>query len=315
MRKIIIITALMILTSLLVSCTGLPGKTDKDTTITTQYRTGSQGLVLRFAPNLPPNRLFDTEPFNALIEIENRGAYNVGGANDRLYLSGFDPSIITGILEWGTEIPYVEGKTQFVTQGGMDVVAFKGNIAPLGPKNIDKYPVRLLATACYAYETIATAPICIDPNPYAPTTRPKICTPAAVGLGGGQGGPIAVSRIEVEPSPDRTRFKIHVQNVGGGEVFRSGGNYLQKCSPFTEGLAFDEIDYVELRDVQVSGVSIKPTCKPLDNNHIRLTNGQGQVFCELMTRGQDAYTTPMTVTLDYGYRTSLFKDMEIVSVY
>jgi hypothetical protein len=313
MRKTIIIT-LLILAVFTSACTGIVQQ-GKETDLMTNYRTGSQGLVLRFVPNLPPARLFDTEPFNALIEVENKGSYTVGGASDRIYLSGFDPSIITGILEWGAEIPSVQGRTQFVTQGGMDVASFKGTIAPLGSRNIDKYPVRLLATACYGYETIATAPICIDPNPYAPITRPKICTPTAVGLGGGQGGPVAVTNVEVEPSPDRTRFKIHIQNVGGGEVFRSGGNNLEKCSPFTEGLAFDEIDYVELRDVQVAGVSVKPTCKPLDNNHIRLTNGQGQVFCELMTRGEDAYTTPMSITLEYGYRTSIFKDLEIVSVY
>ena len=310
MKKTVLI--LMILAILLSSCT--MQQTGKEQIITT-YRTGTQGIDLRFLPNLPPDRLFDTEPFNAVIEIENRGAYLVGGPGDKVYLSGFDPSMLTGILEWGEDIPPIEGRTQFVTQGGIDVIAFKGSIAPLRPRNIDKYPVRLLATACYEYETIATAPICIDSDPYAPTTRAKICTPTPVSLGGGQGGPMAVTQVEVDPSPGRTRFKIHVQNAGGGEVFRSGAEYLQKCSPHTAPLAFDEIDYVELRDVAIGGVSIKPTCKPLDKNHIRLTNGRGTVFCEMMTRGQDAYSTPIVVTLDYGYRSNAFKDLEIVSVY
>ena len=142
MRQIIIIT-LLVLAILVSAC--VPGRApDKETSLLTQYRTGTQGLVLRFAPNMPPNRLFDTEPFGALIEIENRGAYSVGGPGDRIYLSGFDPSIITGILEWGVEIPYVEGKTQFVTQGGMDVVVLKGNVAPLRPKNIDKFALSFI---------------------------------------------------------------------------------------------------------------------------------------------------------------------------
>ena len=72
---------------------------------------------------------------------------------------------------------------------------------------------------------------------------------------------------------------------------------------------------MELADVYVSGTSIKPTCKPLDDNHIRLTGGSGSAFCEFMTRGQDAYTTPITVTLRYGYRNTLFKDFQIVSSY
>ncbi|MBD3304667.1 hypothetical protein GF343_06020 [Candidatus Woesearchaeota archaeon] len=311
MKKLVLICLLFVLLS---ACA--VRQTDKEQQMTaTTYRVGTQGLDLRFLPNLPPNRLFDTDTFNAVIEIENKGAYTVGGPGDKLYLSGFDPSIITGILEWGEGIPQIDGRTQYVPQGGVDVVSFKGSIAPLRPRNIDKYPVRLLATACYEYETIAATPVCIDPDPYSPTTRPKICTPGPASLGGGQGGPIAVTQVEVDPSPGRTRFKIHIQNAGGGEVFRYGAEYLQKCSPHTAPLAFDEIDYVELRDVTLGGVSIKPTCKPLDRNHIRLTNGKGTVFCEMMTRGQDAYTTPMVVALDYGYRSSVFKDLEIVSVY
>ena len=273
MKKYII---LLILSVMISSCITGPQQAGKDKTdLTTAYRTGTQGLSLSFAQNLPPTRLFDTEPFSAVIEIENKGAYTVGGPGDKIYLSGFDPSIITGILEWGENIPNIEGKTQFITQSGMDVVSFKGTISPLSPRNIDKYPVRMLATACYAYKTVATAAVCIDPNPYAVTTRQKICTPGPVSLGGGQGAPIAVYQVEVDPSPDKTRFKIHIQNVGGGDVFRSGSDRLQKCSPFTAGLDFDEIDYVELRDVVVSGVSIKPTCRPLDDNHIRLSNGRG----------------------------------------
>ena len=314
MAKVHIIIAISILAILISSC--MPGaRQPAKEDFVTQYRIGTQGLMLRFAPNLPPSRLFDTEPFNAVIEIENQGAFTVGGPGDKIYLSGFDPSIITGILEWGADIPVIEGKTQFITQGGMDAVNFKGSIAPLRPKNIDKYPVRLLATACYEYEEIATAPICIDPDPYAPTTRTKICTPSPISLGGGQGGPVAVTQVEVDSSPGRTRFKIHIQNVGGGEVFRSGIDYLQKCSPFTEGLGFDEIDYVELKDVVLSGQSIKATCKPLDNSHVRLTNGRGTVFCEFMTRGQDAYTTPMSITLAHGYRNSIFQDFEIQTGY
>lgn len=310
MKKIL---PLLILAIIITSCG--PIQKDKEQVITTQYRTGTQGLSLSFAPNLPPNRLFDTEQFSTVIEIENRGAYPVGGPGDRIYLSGFDTSIITGILQYGEKIQLIEGKTPFVTQGGIDSVGFRGTIAPLRPRNIDKYPVRLLATACYEYQTIAAAAICIDPNPYAATTQAKTCTAGPVSLGGGQGAPIAVTQVEVDPSPGRTRLKIHIQNSGTGEVFRSGADYLQRCSPFTPPLQFDEIDYVELRDVTVGGISIKPTCKPLDNNHIRLTNKKGQAYCEMMTRGQNTYSTPIVITLAYGYRNSIYKDIEIVSIY
>jgi len=311
MKKEVIITIIALL--VLSSCAGMPGQTKEEDLYGPEYRTGTQGLIISFMPGLP-SRLFDTEQINAIIQVQNMGAFDVGGPGDKIYLSGFDQTLITGILEWGEDIPLIEGKSQFVPQGGMDTVVFKGNIAPLRNRNIDKYPVRLLATACYEYETIATAGVCIDPTPRQTGITRKICTPQSVSLGS-QGAPVAVSLIEMDASPSRTRFKINVQNVGGGEVFKYGGDYLHKCSPFTPPLQYNEVDYVELVDVFVSGTSIKPTCKPLDDNHIRLTNGQGVVYCEFTTRGQDAYTTPLTGTLRYVYRNTAYKDLELVSAY
>lgn len=274
-----------------------------------EFRTGSQGLVMTFVANLPPTRLFDTEEFNTLIDIQNVGASNVGSSGDKIYISGFDPSIITGISTAGAQIPVMEGKTRFNTQGTIDRVSFRGSIRRL---TTDRYPVRILATACYNYETVANANVCVDPDPFAPQIRPKVCQPAAVGLGS-QGAPVSVTNIELDSRRGKTGFRITVANVGGGDVFRFGADALGKCNPNApRGLEYDELDYVQIADVVVSGQSIKSSCRPLDRDHLRLTGGRGQIFCELATSGSSAYQTPMTVTLRYGYRNQLAKDIEIV---
>ncbi len=279
-------------------------------TFVEEFRRGTEGLYMRFAQNLPPTRLFSGEELAVVLELENRGTYTIGGPGDRIYLSGFDPAIVSGISPAGEQIPLLEGRSQFVSQGGVDTVTFRAMTKVLQ----DRYPLRLLATACYNYETVASANMCIDPDPYAPGIRPRVCVPQNVGLGEGQGAPVAVTLVEVDASPGKTRFKIHVQNVGGGEVFRSGGQTLNKCAPGSR-LDFDEIDYVELADVIVSGVSIKGSCRPLDKGHIRLTNNQGLVYCEFdRPRGEAAYVSPMTIVLRYGYRTSVFHQMEILPI-
>ena len=306
---------LIALTLVLVGCRPSPTAPTTREGIYPEYRIGIEGVRIAFAPNMPPQRLFDNEKFQAVIEVENTGTFPIGGAGDRVYISGFDPTIITGIPIGGQPIPQLEGRSQFVPQGGFDRVVFEGTLRSLRGKNIDKYPARILATACYGYKAIASAPICIDPEPFAPTTKQKVCFPAPTAFGGGQGADVGVVNVEVEPSPGRTRFKIEIQNMGRGDVFRPGGQLLQKCSPFTPPLEFDEIDYVLLEDVRLSGTSITPTCKPLDRGHIRLTNGRGSVHCEFATRGGDAYITPMTIVLSYGYRLAAFKDVEILPIY
>ncbi len=281
----------------------------KDSGFVVEYRTGSEGLQLNFVDRLPPTRLYDTEDFNGLVEVRNKGAGAVGTAGDRVYLYGFDPRIITGIPSTGVQIPGIEGKTQFNLDGGYDTVGFKGVIRRITG---ERYPVTLFASACYGYDTQATGNVCVDPDPFSASLRPKVCTPTNVGLGT-QGAPVAVTSIEVEPRPQKAAFRIVVQNVGGGTPFRFGGEYLQKCSPYAQfGLEYNEEGYVRLDDVLLGEQSIKATCRPLDNGHVRLDSGRGVVYCEAAVSGTSAYTTPITVKLRYGYRSIISKTFEVV---
>ena len=250
-----------------------------------------------------------------MVELENRGATDLGFPGDRIYISGHDPNIITQIPFNGIQIPPINGKTQF-GPGGRDVISFKGIIRPLVTRGVTKLPQRLQITGCYQYETVAPFAVCIDPDPYALTAKPKACIPKNIGGGGGQGGPIAVQNVQLEPAPGRTRFRITVSNTGGGEAFRPGALTLGKCSPYSpQSLDFDEVNFVRLDDVIIAGISIRSSCKPLDQGHIRLLQGQrATLFCELAgIRESAAFTTPLTVVLTYGYRQIQFRDVTIVS--
>ncbi len=272
------------------------------------YRTGSEGLQIQFVPNLPPSTLYETEDLNVMLDVYNVGASKIGGSGDRIYLSGFDPRIITGIPSTGMQIPSIEGKSQYNSQGDFDRVSFNGVISRLQG---DMYPAPLLATACYEYTTIASSTVCVDPDPFGTGVRTKVCTPTSLGMGS-QGGPVAVSNIEVDARPGKTAFRIHVSNVGGGDVFKLSSSTLARCNPYdSKGLSYDELDYVQLADVQVGGTSIRQSCKPLDNGDIPLRSGSGTVYCEYGTNGNNAYVTPITVTLNYAYRQQTRRDVQI----
>ena len=276
------------------------------------FRTGSEGLYFALATNLPPTTMYDDQRLDVVLDLENRGATDIGAAGDRIYLSGFDPSIITGISTIGQQIPPMRGKDLYGT-GDRAVVSFSGTPVSLWGLNIDKYTPRLQLTACYLYETIATANVCIDPDPNSITSRTKVCTPSTVSTGS-QGAPVAVNSVAVNPSPGTTRFEITVQNSGRGQTFRSGLQYLQKCSPYDPtGLAYNEVDYVQVVDVTIAGRSIKNSCRPLDQGHLRLISGSTKFFCQLDNiAGSAAYTSPLTVTLRYGYRDVTTRDITIV---
>ena len=275
------------------------------------FRTGTQGLYMSFVPNLPPPKLYDREQLNVMLQVENKGTETVG-PGDVIYLSGFDTSIITNIPLQGVDIPTLDGRGPFLPRGGVDTVSFKGILQPLSSRRIDKYQPTILATACYHYETIASAQVCIDPNPFAPTSIQKVCTPSTVSTGS-QGAPIAITSVEVEAAPQKTRFKINIQNVGGGDVFRAGADALRKCSPYSGGLGFDDIDFVRIGEVSISNIKITPSCRPKDNSgHFRLVNGQASLFCEYEAPpGQSPFLTPLNIVLQYGYRQSIVRQIEI----
>lgn len=266
---------------------------------------------MRFIENQPPFRLYDQEQFNALLEIENRGATILGKPADRIYLSGFDHRIITGIPFTGEAMPKIEGKTiEQPTTINTDFVEFKGYIDKL---TISKYPVKLVATACYIYESIAEGTLCIDPDPFGRTTLRKACTPSNIGLGT-QGAPISINLIEVEPRKGKTLLRVHVSNVGGGIVFQE--NAVNRCSPYADQiLSYNEIDLVNVVDVKIGITSIKLSCKGLaQNNFIRLTGNKGSFTCEYDTSTEPAggVVVPISVVLRYGYRQSISKNIEIL---
>lgn len=306
MKKNVLVCSLIFLT-FVASCTPLQS-TSKDAAQAQQFRVGTEGIRAVFLQNLPPARIFDTEPLSVVLELENRGTASVGGPGDAVYLSGFDSSIITGIPVTGVRMPDIQPRDQFTPVGGRDTATFQARITSLKNKGIDRYPARLQATICYNYRTIASANACIDPNPFSATIQQKVCTPASVALGS-QGAPVAVSIVEVDPALGKTRFRIRVQNVGAGEVFKPAA--LNKCSPYSEGPRFDEIDFVKVLKVNIQNRNLR--CNPLVDQHLRLTGGTGTLFCEFDgLTGTATYISPLVVELEYGYRTTLLQSVDIV---
>jgi hypothetical protein len=288
---------------------------DRSSNLNEDYRTGTRGITMNFVYNVPPSTMYDSDPFAIILEVKNEGATNIDrGSNSYVYLSGFDSTIITGIGSTGKPIEDLEGKSRYNPHGDMMHIDFDGNIRDLSSKNIDTYDVNLLATACYSYETIAQGLVCLDPEPYSKTSKEKVCTGSTNPSMGSQGGPIQVSSINVEPLPGRTKFTIQVTNLGGGTVFKNGYSYLTKCNPYSgDGLEYNEIDIVQITQVKVNNRDITGTCKPLRNSELRLINGVGKMVCEITDLSGPAITTPITVHINYGYRQSIMKSIQIIA--
>lgn len=293
------------------ACTG----TNRDTELNQNFRTGTQGITLEYMTNAPQAKLYDDEPFLAMVKVWNRGASNIYvGSNSKVYLSGFDSSILVGISQSGTMMKDLEGKTMFNNEGEWDVLEFTGTLRDLGANKVDSYDFTLMATACYDYTTIAEPTVCIDPDPFSTTDTVKACNGDTDPSLGSQGAPVAISSVNVEPLRGRTKFKIYIDNVGGGTVFKNELLMQDRCSPYDgTGLEYTDVDVVKVIRVTVSNTDITGTCQSLDNGNLRLVDGHGYMICEITNLGGPAYTTPLMIQLDYGYRQQISTPVTIVA--
>ncbi len=314
MRKIILIVIIFLL-FFSFGCTPKTGETGVD------YRKGTQGIVMNFMTDMPPAKMYDNMPIDLVVEIRNKGAYpqpnsltgwaiNVINPNAKgvgtLYLSGFDNTIVVGMPKQ-ISLPKVEGKNIYNPEGGYDVVSFRGNIINFDSRKTDSYNANFLVTSCYNYETLAPQTVCIDPEPYSTKQKTKVCTiPQSYSLSGGQGAPVAVTKIEETVLSNKIQFKVYIKNVGSGKVIDK--NRLNIDCPYS-------LDYTNMDKVYVSGrvSGYSLSCRP--NNPIRLINGAGSVICTIPkpAMSKSAYTTPLQVKLEYGYTSSIQKGVEILN--
>ncbi|MCP3681170.1 MAG: hypothetical protein GY861_00630 [bacterium] len=297
MRNIVIVCVFVVL---VVGCLpGGGGSTEGDSI------KGERGITLSLVPNSLPSKIYgDGNDLHIAVELQNDGSGTVG--NGKLYISGFDDSIITGVDREKT-ISNLEGRSMYNPIGDFEMITFDGT-AKLAGKDFDTYSPTFLITACYGYETVASTQVCIDGDPFSISNSEKTCKPNDKTLSGGQGAPIAVTGVDVFAMKGNTRFVIHIENVGNGVVYDKSS---RGCNPYSEGIDYEDLDIVTFDDVQLSGRSIKSSCK-LDNGKMRLVGGKRYVYCETNTENTPAFTTPLTVKLSYGYRNSISKSVEIL---
>ena len=306
-RSILVFAAVIALTLVLTSCTGMQlGKKTGETSNVPLTHTGTKGIEMRFLQGYPPDRFyFDPETYggrNSLsfeVEVRNSG---ISEATGTLYLGGFDPNIISITKEAALKTEELPPKSMSNPEGGVYIEPFIVNSLSL-PTGTEIYAPKIVLTACYDYETTANPAICVDPDPYAPAAE-KVCIPSTVANAGGQGAPVSVSNIVVEPVPGKLQLKMDITNVGGGVVVNEDS--LGNC-PYT--LAYGDLNTVGVY-VNAQGIP-SMNCNP---KTVRLTNNKATIYCSAPIAAESAYTTPLVIRLNYAYMNSITKQVEIRNI-
>ncbi len=304
-NKITTLICLFLISTLITGCGSFQRGQDEPPVSAEFTATGTQGIVMNFLPDQPPNKVYTESPLTFLFEVRNRGTYTV--PNAAFYLTGFDPNIIMGLPPSYILTEPLEGKSQFNPEGGYTTLEFSTPSVSL-PPSMPNYRPTFMLTACYPYKTVATPLICVDPNPLD-TTTDKACRVQKVYSTGSQGAPVAVQSIESEARPNGMYFRIHIANTAGGTEQASGTVFdlgsMNKCPG---GLSYTDLNKLDYR-VSISQQPLE--CEPRDGR-IRLVNDKAVIFCKhLNLQNIPAYQTPIEVELNYGYKSSISKMVDI----
>jgi len=306
-----LVVLLVLCSLLLVSCNKVAGggtPTDTASALKVAY-SGTAGVETTLMANFPPALLYDNNELIAILDVKNRGSHDIELGDCFIQVTGFDPNIIRGGFD--VSIPCtglegtLEGKNVYNTQGGATQLELHSTDIRL-PEGIFEYNPMLNFVTCYNYHTIASPSICIDPLYNQVVNMQKTCTPKSVSLGGGQGGPVGVSYVNVQMMGSRATFEINVQNMGGGKVM-SPTSDIRDCGK--SSIQRTDLDKVMYKVEMSSGMPL--SCKPTDG-YVRLTGNSGKIICSATIPDTAAYETPLKIDLDYNYMTSFTKTIKIV---
>lgn len=301
MKRII---ALLFIAFFITGCTGLGGKSNAETAQVPH--TGVKGVTLSFVQNAPPSTIYfqpsvsSQIPYQIVVNVKNEGAYSYPSL--QLYLLGFDPNIFTNLDTSANSISNLEGRSAQNPIGG--ITQFTKDIGSINlPSGTDTLSFNLLVAACYNYETDASLPVCIDPDPYG-VVAAKACIPHGATAGGGQGAPIAITSVQQESLPNKAIFKITVSNSGGGQAYQYPP--LTSCM----NLKYSEVDRINYESITI-GTNIYSECSP--QSPVMLTNGKATITCifDIPSTQNQAFTSSLNIKLKYGYMNTIQKPVTV----
>ncbi|MBU1111766.1 MAG: hypothetical protein ABIG93_03740 [archaeon] len=305
-KKGLLVVSLVLLVFLLASCNRVPaGEEPMETSVAlAQVQSGTEGLKASFVTGYPPSKIYDINDFVAIVELENKGNYDLSAYDCYLQITGFDANIIRGI-NYVQSCGDIDGKSVYNLDGGYNQVQWESSNIDL-PTGTYEYSPNLNLVMCYNYQTRTSPSVCVDPLFYQITSEQKACTPQNVMMGGGQGAPVSVSYVGVEMTGDTAIFEISVRNSGNGRVLSP---YADIVNCGEASLDYDDLDKI-LYNVEMTGGSLIK-CTPSDWL-VRMSNDAGKIICSFRINGATAFETPLQITLDYNYIENLQKSIQII---
>ncbi len=281
--------------------------------------TGSRGLVMEFMQEAMVDEVYEGDPYYLQLYLMNEGASDIE-----------DGTIQVSINPAGTFT--LENKDEFSTfslrgddgyyQGEEKVVEIMMQSEEITMEGVEGQQSSIKVNACYEYETFFQDTLCVDTD-IRQMKAAKPCTPRDLIGSRGQGAPVVVERISPTftsgTSGVRFTFEMTLRNAGSGTVLAPQASEGICTGRFhAEDFGIVRIEEIKMSSYSLSEGDFICTSHTSNPNEYELRNDrQDGVVCRLrddISSSLGTFTTPMTITLSYGYLESLETEVQINTI-
>jgi len=306
MRKLLFILTLSIL---LIGCK----PTGEAVEIESPWLGGTQGVQAQFVELR--SEVFDggLDPFDIVVQMENKGEYLIPKDSIRVKLSGINPAEFSK-----TEAGLISGAPDDLIENRKLPT---GEVLPSPPVFVDfaglnylgriagattRFPLR--AEYCYNYGTKAVSKLCVRRNLLSPETG-GICEVTGTKPLFNSGGPVQIANFqESTRARDKIGFSFDVINSGSGQIFE----FNSACDRATR--AKEDKVYLKV-NTNIPGLS----CTGLESSaqgaegHVSLFGGTKKVTCTQAIATATDFEQPVYIDAVYDYEEFIQTELMIKS--
>ncbi len=279
---------------LLASCQFAPQLGKKDISPKELFSSSGSSALEFSIHSSSQNEIMMCQSGNLVFELKNSGISDANGILSVI----LDKEILSESENSKSRAFNIKAKSAFNPTGGSEFFELK--LKSLGlPEQLEFYNTPVILQACYPYKTVANVQVCIDPD--VKNLNPsKPCRSSSVSLSGGQGAPVALTRIEplmiTEEAGVKPVFVIYAQNIGSGNLISSQDPTLACISGANKKLLAGTVNL----SASLPGNPLSCSPKPLV-----FEGGKETRFVCSADKAIEAnfgtFSSVLTVTLDYGY--------------
>ncbi len=265
-----ILLVLLVILAFLAGC-GEDGRQGQD------FRQGISEVEFRLLDNAPPERIYPRSQFTIVVEVHNLAAYDVAdgelsilGLNDKYFLLSPAEQDFSELL--GRSLTNPGGDKVFLQFTGVAGELFQ---------NAEEYVGNYFLKASYRTRAEFTDSLCVNPSLYE--VYDSGCKVERQKTYGGQGAPLAVSRLEEIIVPgEEVELRLTVANRGRG---KAGSVLLSSARLGTEDLACEFQDAAGNKRLA----------------ELRPERQEAVLICRHPLRGSAAFMTTISLEFLYDY--------------